>query len=310
MMAGVISHFGKAGYCAYQWALDIYALHFNAAGQDVPLIIESNLLKRALGLHRWETHRKFLQYVADWPNTENDDVLTADEAEAGQSQSALNQHPILGQSALNQHSISTQLGFNSGLILPQWAYIETGTRTHLFIPNFLKSADEYTKKMARQTGKMSGQAPDIVRSLSGKSREEKTREKSAGARARYKSAKPSPAKPAYDHPPVAMAAFLKAMCKEVERMGAPLGQPFSPWLYVKAKLAEKCHPMDIQKTLLAIKEKWTQETDLWNFGEFTLARTQGDFGVYRECKQVAALLADEFEKALSPKVIEGEREAL
>ena len=67
LMAGILRRFGKAGYCAYQWVLDLYAIHFDSAGPDMPLVMDHKTLKKELDIKRWRDFWGILNFVNDWP---------------------------------------------------------------------------------------------------------------------------------------------------------------------------------------------------------------------------------------------------
>jgi hypothetical protein len=326
LMAGILRRFGKPGYCAYQWMLDLYAIHFDAAGGEVPLVMDHKTLKRELDIRRWESFWGFLRFVNDWP---------AVEPQGGGAMAAIippAQGPINTgiPSAYNPSTtqIQSKLGLNESnsgreysSLLPKWIFWEEGGNVFIYIPNFLKTADEWTMKKHRKgragggdySGAPSGEMPAALRRVlrTEQRREEQKRGARGGARGRARS-KPSQlfSQEIPQGPPAVLASFLLAPCREIGRL-PPRGVAgdFNPWWFIKKRLHAGYHPEAIVKSLLAVKAQWESSLDLAEIAEAALDRASVQFGNQWDNSEITRLLEPVFNRKLMPVVIAGEVEA-
>lgn len=326
LMAGILRRFGKPGYCAYQWMLDLYAIHFDVAGGEVPLMMDHKTLKRELDIRAWATFWAFLRFVNDWPAVE---PLDGD-AGGGTVKPLYTPHSTGVAPAYipRSNQIKPEFGFNESnsggeysSLLPKWIFWKEGNNVFIFIPNFLKTADEWTRKKYRQGGGQggkssgvdSGDMPARLRSLlrPDKRREDKRKSARGGGRGRARNT-PTPlfGQAKYQEPPGIIASYLAAPCREIERLEPRAGpEGFNPWWFVKNNLHRGHHAKAIENALCLVKAKWATGQDMEAVATEALARASAQFGSQWENAEITRALMPEFERALMPTVISGEVKA-
>jgi hypothetical protein len=322
LMAGILHRFGKAGYCAYQWMLDLYAIHFDSAGADVPLMMDQKSLKRELDIRLWGTFWGLLRYVNDWPAVNP----AAGEAKVGSVEPTYGPikdriEPTYGP---YRNQIETGAGFyepNFGReyssLIPKWMFWKEGSSVFIYIPNFLKSADEWTRKKHRQKGGQrnghsgadTGAGPEELRRLLRLEKSREDKRKSARGRARTTPTKLF-SQAQYQEPPDIIAAYLAAPCREIARLEPRFGpEGFNPWWFLKNNLHKGHHAKAIQKALLGVKVKWASGQDIEAVASEVLTRAASQFGDQWDNAEVLRALMPVFKRVLVPTLVSSEVEA-
>ena len=306
-MAGILRRFGKAGYCAYQWLLDLYAIQFDSAGPDVPLVMDHKTLKRELDIKKWNDFWGLLKFVNDWP------AIGLGEKQPIEPTWNPNRTHLEPAWNRNRTRIEPKNGFideklnnEPNSLIPKWIYWKDEENVYIFIPNFLKTADDWTRRKMRNDGDQNatgtgaggaGQKEALRRALRhDQRREDKIRDKGGLLPMFVDQSKPQ-------GPPNVLASFLATAGHDLDRLGPRAGPPFNPWWFIKNALHQGHHPKAIRKGLELARDRWFSTADIEELIKDAVCQVSEQFGAAFDNQEIIKALMPTFRKTLMPKVV-------
>lgn len=240
------------GYLFYFGTLEIYAENWRP---DMGWFLDVSLsfLKRELHFYHLAKMKKIIRFIASWPNLESSEMIARAGRNSGEivGRCSLDSEEMVGRWPLDSEKINAkyQLSLHYlSTIYPKWVVNLSSQRLGLFIPNFSRIMDEYSKKAGKKREKISGQCPDSVQQRTKEKRKEKDRNRKIEEVFRE----------------------LKSLQAKIDTLPQIPGQaPFDVPQFIGRQLKRMRHPCAIRDATAALADQWPPE-DPWKLGPFVV----------------------------------------